>query len=773
MNKLTTQYSAAITLSIAVGLVGPAIATSPESSGAAPIPAESSGLEEIIVTAQRRQEDVKEVPASISVLGGAALENGHIEDLEDITRAVPGISFLAGGGPGLDNIELRGISSTSGSATVGLYLDDVPITVSNLYNGAVQPRLFDLDRIEVLRGPQGTLFGASAMGGAIRFISNQPDLNDLSGSVNSQVSGTRRGGVNYDEQGVVNLPIIAGQSAVRIGVDFGEQSGYIDNYTLADQLAKTGTNDDRWAVLRASAKVAVDDTLVITPVLFGQWEKTGDTSVFDPSLGLYNQQKEVSEPSQDHILVGSLTINKEFAWGQLTAISSYFGQQFNRIEDGTYYNSEYLGYLADSDPPSGIQNQGYLIGQLPGPVFTWTHNSVASQEIRLASLQAADSKLSWVGGLFFSDYQVHRRFNAYVDKFDQTFQSIYGIPPQDSNVFAGSTFPSNSVGTDDTRVGEKQYAAFADMSYVPLPGLKATAGVRYSYAPTTFTDYQGGYFAGGAPPVSQGAKFYSTTPKFSLTYDATPETTLYATAAQGYRIGGSETYVPTNICANDLANLGLASAPRAFNSDSLWSYEGGVKGRFLGNTLSINADAYFVKWSNIQQTVNLPTCGFTITTNVGDAQSYGPELEVTYRPVRDLTLGLSTEYTHATLTNVRSSVGAAVGDHILNVPEWMATLRGEYSHQLVQDVKGFFRADYDWTGPSNGAFSPADPDYSRPSYSVMNASVGIAFGSFEISLFGKNIFDDTKIIQRPSLLFVEEGYTVRPLTAGVGVRMKF
>ena len=139
---------------------------------------------------------------------------------------------------------MRGISSSAGSATVGLYLDDVPITVTNLYNGAVEPRLFDLDRVEVLRGPQGTLYGASSMGGAIRFISNQPDLNTFGGSVNSQVSGTRHGGVNYDEQGVVNIPVVEGKAAVRIGVDIGEDSGYIDNYNLADELARRGTNTD-------------------------------------------------------------------------------------------------------------------------------------------------------------------------------------------------------------------------------------------------------------------------------------------------------------------------------------------------------------------------------------------------------------------------------------------------------------------------------------------------------------------------------------------------
>jgi outer membrane receptor protein involved in Fe transport len=760
-------------LVVAMGVASYGLGAGLTSAGSADSGADSSALGEINVTAQRRVEDVKEVPTSISVLGGAALENSHIEGLEDISRAVPGVSFAAGGGPGLDNIEMRGVSSTSGSATVGIYLDDVPITVINLYNGAVEPRLFDFDRVEVLRGPQGTLYGSSSMGGAIRFVSNQPDLSVFGGSASSTVSQTRHGGVNYDEQGVLNVPLVEGRAAIRLGIDIGEDSGYIDNYTLADQLAKKDTNDDKWSVWRLSGKIAADDSLTITPAFFGEWENTGDTSVFYPSVGLYDQQKEVQEPSVDHLLIGSLTVAKNLGWGQLTSISSYFQQQLNRTQDGTYYNSEYMGSIIDSGPPGGIMNQGYRIGLLPGPVYTWATTSVATQELRLASKPFPDSGLSWIGGLFFSDYKVHHQFNAYIDNFNQTFERIYGIPPQDAPVFAGATFPNNSVGTNDATEDEKQYAAFADVSYRFIPSLKGTAGLRYSFAPTIFNDYQGGYFSIGVPPVSQRAKFYATTPKFSLTYDASHEMTLYASVSQGYRIGGSESYVSPSLCAQDLANLGLSSAPKNFNSDSLWSYEAGLKGRFFGDTLSINVDGYFLKWSNIQQTVNLPICGYTITTNVGNAEAYGPELEIDYRPIRDLTLGLSTEYVHDALTKVTSSVGASVGDHILNVPEWMATFRAEYSRSIADGVRGFFRTDYDWTGHSNGAFSLTNPDYSRPIYSVLNASAGVDLHGYEISAFAKNLLDDRKIIQRPALLFEPEGYTLRPFTIGLNVKTNF
>jgi len=214
---------------IAAALLGEAATSTAATGGEAETA--SGQLQEIIVTAQKRAEDIKDIPFSVSAISGAALAEHHIEDYDDITRTVPGISFQAGPGPGLDNIEIRGVSSTSGSATVGIYIDEVSVTVSNSqYDGAVQPKLFDLDRIEVLRGPQGTLYGASSMGGTIRFITKQPDLHSFSASVSTDLSETHHGGFNNDEYAILNIPVIDGVFALRIGVDLANESGYIDHY---------------------------------------------------------------------------------------------------------------------------------------------------------------------------------------------------------------------------------------------------------------------------------------------------------------------------------------------------------------------------------------------------------------------------------------------------------------------------------------------------------------------------------------------------------------
>jgi iron complex outermembrane receptor protein len=761
---------------------------------------QDTALQEVTVTAERRTEDVQKVPASISVIGGAALQDNHIVGIEDISRAVPGVSFGSGGGPGLDNIEMRGVSSTSGSATVGIYLDDVPITVKNLYNGAVEPRLFDMDRVEVLRGPQGTLYGASSEGGAIRFISNQPDLKNFSVSASSEGSGTDHGGGNYEERVVVNTPLVDGRAALRFGVDVGEQSGWIDNLGCCGtsipgvpvtdapvgSLVKSDVNNERWAVARLSGKIAVDDSLTITPAMYAEWDKSGDTSVYYPQVGLYEQEKEVPEPINNRLLIGSVTIAKELGFAQLSSISSYFQQDLDRIQDGTFYNSVYFAdYLIPAVPgvPGGYTNPNtYLIGQLPSPQLSNTWTRTMSQEFRFTSSASPDGKdkFSWVTGLFISQYDSRNSNYQSITNFTETFTNIYGVAPGDSAVtaFQGATFPNNSLALFNFRLREQQFAAFGNVTYSPIENLKLTAGVRENYAPGYYKqDLAASFFTGPTPvELDYRTHFNSITPKFSIAYDATDDLNLYASAAKGDRLGGGNYYIPVSVCGEDLANLGLTTAPTNYNTDTLWSYEGGLKGRFLNNSLSINLDGYYVRWRNIQQTIDLPICGSQLTVNIGDAKSYGPELELNYEPLAGLTFGVSSAYTKATITDINplyQSFGVNEGQSVLNVPEWMASFRISYTHPVTGNLKVLAKTDYNFTGPSYGSFTVDNPSYRQPEYSIMNGSLGFSYKNYEVSLFAKNLLNSSKVIQIPDLLFVPEAYSLRPLTVGVLLKAEF
>ena len=236
-------------------------------AAAAPASSPSNEIATVVITAQKRKEDIRDVPMSVSAISGEQLQAQQIKTVEDLTRNIPNISFSTQGGPGLGTVEIRGVSSQAGAATVSVYLDDVSLTTRNLYSqGTAEPRFFDLQDVEVLRGPQGTLYGASSLGGTIKFISKQPDLKYLSGTTTDTISYTDKGGVNYEAQGVLNLPIISNRLALRIGVMHGHESGYIDqvDQTTLKTLARNINHDD-YTVVKAMLKVDVGDSWSIMP----------------------------------------------------------------------------------------------------------------------------------------------------------------------------------------------------------------------------------------------------------------------------------------------------------------------------------------------------------------------------------------------------------------------------------------------------------------------------------------------------------------------------
>ena len=749
-------------------------------------PPSSGQIETVTVTAQKRTQDLKDVPVSVSVLGGAELADHHIVDYEDISREVPGVSFVSHGGTGQDNIEIRGVSSTVGSSTVGIYIDDVPIITANGYDGAVQPKLLDIDRVEVLRGPQGTLYGASSEGGTIRFLTNQPNLDDYSTSLISDISGTAHGGFNYDQQGVQNVPIVPGIFAVRVAAEYGDNSGWISNYGLDGHLNKTDVNDERNIVFRLTGKYQPSDDLTITPAIFAQRIKDSDSPNFIPALGLYNQDKLVDEPIRDTMFIPSLTIKKNLGFADLTSISSYFWRQDSRQADGTFFNSAALAqFFLDPAYPQFQHQNDTILANAPSPVkFTDTFNT-ETQEFRLSSRPKSENSLpiSWVAGLYYSNQSWTHRDYEPIDNFSQDFQSIYGFDINQSVLGVPgqpNIWNNNVVWFVSDRNDVRQYAAFGQVDYDILPSLPGSAGIRYVYARESFTESGGGFFDAGnagttGTPYSQNARFYAPTPKFSLTYDITDSTTAYATIAKGFRLGGATTPNDNAACLAGFQTLGINGAPTTYGPDQLWSYEAGTKALLMNKTLSINADGYYIDWQKIQQTITIPICGGAFNSNVGDAEAYGAELEVRYKPpvAPGLTLGLNATGEHAVITSTVNASTAAVGDKVLYTPDWTATVNANYDWQISDKLGAFIRADYDWVGRSHGSFQRTDPNFNNQQYAVLNASVGIDTGSLQISLYAKNLANDQTIIQRPQINSVIEAYTVRPLTVGLTIAKQF
>jgi iron complex outermembrane recepter protein len=814
---------AAIAAPLTVGAATSDVATGVEGESA------PNELQEIIVTAQKRTEDIKNIPFSVSAISGAELAEHHVADYDDITRTVPGIGFQAGPGPGLDNIEIRGVSSTSGSATVGIYIDEVSVTVSNsLYDGAVQPKLFDLERIEVLRGPQGTLYGASSMGGTIRFITKQPDLNSFSATVSTDLSGTHHGGFNNDEYGILNIPVIDDVFALRIGVDLANESGYIDHYIPTPSGAgpdgsilepgtndstgvrgERGVNDVRTQVFRVVGKYAAPDDWTITPAYLWQRVATSDTNIFYPDIGLYDQDKRVAEPYTDDLNLPTLTVTKSFGWAELTSVTSYFKRDFRRTTDGTLYNSNIFansyvvgGLSSATNPPTPpataqqIYETQTVLGFLASPAGYDARTEQFSQELRLSSKSTSIAGVgtNWTAGLYFANQR--RRFldDEYIPGLQTTFQNIYGYgiyTPQSvvgpSYYAATAAYPAESFANDLIYYGhlypkQKQIAPFVDVGFEITPSLKGTVGVRYVSAKSTEFVNSGGFYSYGLPATyNVNENFSATTPKFSLDYALNASSNLYATIAKGFRLGGPTGPVPAyepngpppatpGTCDTDYRTFGLTGAPDEYQSDSLWSYELGSKGRYLDNRLSINAAVYAINWTAIQQTINLPTCGFNFTTNVGDAKIYGSELEVRALVTPNMTLSLNAGSTHAYITSVSAEGSGIVypGEWVLNVPLYTVTPSFDYDAPVDDRMSVFVRGDFPYTGRSRGYFESSGlPHVFQPGYGIVNMSVGFKREKLSVSLYVKNLLNWKNIIQYPSVNSVQEGYTVRPATFGI------
>jgi len=716
-------------------------------------------LTDIVVTAQKTSEPLSKVPISMTVLSADTLAAEHISNYADLSRAVPNLSFTSFGGPGQSNIEIRGISSQAGSATTGIYLDDVPINVLNIYTtGATEPHFFDIDRVEVLRGPQGTLYGASSMGGTIHFVSNQPDLDKFSGTVHSSVGGTDGGGLNYEGDSVENLPLVDGVAALRIGALYEHDSGWIDRANPDGTIAARNINDVNTTVIRATLKVQPTAELTITPAVFLQRVAAGGQDLFGLDLPQFESPTLIPETSRDEFAISSLTVNYDFGWSDLTSVSGYFWRSDDRNIDGTVYDSQYIGSSLQQEFGFG----GAAISALAAPVQFNTGVNQIHQELRLAS-KPSDT-LTWIGGLYYSRTRTSLLDNEHIPGFNSTFEATYDATPLQ---ILGAVFPDDLVYYALSEFVNTDKAVFGQATYTVLPGLKATLGARYEEASEDLSFVTAGYFGGGTPPFASSANGHALTPKASLSYEITDATLVYATAGEGFRDGGVNRPVPIPLCSADLAGLGLTQAPNQYKSDTLWSYELGVKSSAFEHSVVMSGALYDIRWNDIQTDIILPTCTFDIKDNIGSAESKGFEGQVDARVNEHVSLSLGGNYTSAKITTPVTLLGVERGDRVPGVPDYSINASAQYSQPFDFGARGTARVNGQWIGTSQGTIIHDDPDFDRPSYFVMGANAGLRWSKLDLSLFITNLLNEDKAIQRPSVAGVEYGVRVRPRTYGM------
>jgi outer membrane receptor protein involved in Fe transport len=759
--------------------------------------AQQPRTEEIVVTAQKRAEKLSRVPISITALGKAQMDKQGVRDIKDVARLVPGLSLQTSDVLGDTNISIRGIVSDTGAQTTGIYIDDTPIQARQevVFSDAF-PKVFDLDRVEVLRGPQGTLFGAGSEGGTVRFITPPPSLSTYTGYFRSDLSFTDGGAPSYELGGAVGGPIVQDKLGFRVSLWDRQDGGYIDRVNpVTDQLADRNANDGNSLVARAAFLLQATDDLTITPAVFFQrvyagdrgfsWEN-GPPNFNGPPGPAFTDYAQIAQPSNDTYILPTLNVGYDFGDFTLTSITSYFRRAFDSTFDATSF--ELSGLL----PNAGITLPGYpnylSVGTYQMRQANWT------QEVRLTSTDTPDSVFSWVVGGYFQN-NVSRNDNTFAEPFDEVAKYLSVNDPTDYGYcnpggnsltcFGEAPVDGKYSYIDKNALQETDIAAFGNLTYQPLPGLKFVVGLRVARSKYKFDDFQDGPYGPAFPTYYSGSKAeLPVTPRFAISYQITPQQMIYTTAAEGYRIGGAnESVAGIQACAGDLQKLGIPDVPRTFNSDSVWSYELGDKGAFFDERLRIDASVFWINWHQIQQQVELPTCGYYYTDNLGTAVSRGFDIQADWAAGGGLEIGGNAGLTDARYTStvlVEDNIVALKGDS-LATPEWTATANAQQNFDLPREAAGYARIDYQFAGPYYRTGSAETYSYSpltrnAPATNFVQVRAGAKRGGWDVSMYIDNVLNSSVSLYRYQDTIYSPGLrdvTFRPLTVGITAIKKF
>jgi len=767
----------AVVLVLAAGspLVTSAAAAQSQGQGTNTVPDQ---LQEVVVTAEKRTESLQSVAASISAVGQDEIQNLDAKTLSDVARTVPGLVLVNNGISDVPTI--RGIYSTVGAATVGYYIDDTPVQVEPGFVGNPDLELFDLSRIEVLRGPQGTLYGGSAMGGTIRFITPQPSLSGSSGRVEAEAADTEGGSPDYELGAAFGAPLIDNELGFRSSVYYREDGGYVDRISrTTGDVIDSNANNAGTAQFATSFLWRAAPGLTIKPSILYQSEHNDDLPMFRAGLPRLEQNNTGSQPGHDTFDLPSLTIGYAFDGIKLVSVTSYFHRSQRQIFD---YSTLVPELLTGEPIVAGFTNY-------PSRADTGNTQENVSQEIRLTS--RSDTRLTWVFGVFFANEKQDLDFPLYEPEFSSLVESVYGAPPL--AVFGFAPLPDSVDFFTNTQTVEKQLAAFGEGSYRLVGNLKLTLGLRVSRSALDYNRIANGPLNGGAMAVSGQQEAHPVTPKLALSDAISQESLLYASAAKGFRVGGVNNSIPVSECASDLAVTTGGLAPKAtFRPDTLWDYEGGIKFRTPDRRFQVNATAFLIDWTNIQQSVSLPDCGFGYVANFGSARSKGFELETAVLPLNGLELTAALDYTDARLsssvlgptspiTGVQS-VLARNGDRLPGVPLWTTAGSAQYGFSVGAEATGYVRGDYQYVDSSTRTPPPGEVGYDpaiyhAAAYGYGSMRLGALWNDWNIALFVDNIANSRPILgaytDLEPVTDTPRETTLRPRTIGISLERHF
>ena len=739
---------------------------------------EFTQLEEIVVTATKRESTAQTTPISLTAVSGVDIQERGLSDLSNLMQAVPGVSIRTSG-PGMVEFEMRGVASTGGnSPTVGFYFDDIPLTApSATIEGkiVISPALYDLNRVEVLRGPQGTLYGSGSMGGTIKVVPNSPNPDAFDASAEATFGDTNNGGFDHAENAMVNLPFGGGKAALRIVGSFSHDAGWIDRLVIAPGAFPIATNnftvrgnvlaapvatdyrdvnDVNRTTVRVSALFKPIEGLTIAPSFFYEKLRAGGLPYIDSSPGAnaHYQPFDVPENYSDEFTMGAVNIKYRTAAFELSSTTSYWSRHEPLMQDTSESWQTGLA-LPALEPSAGGLGAAHALEYNPSRQIT--------EELRLASV--GDSKFKWLVGYFYEDF--HSAWNI-------VFPSANGA----------AIFGSNNLFSYFSPMPILQQSVFGEVTYNITDPFAITVGLRRYYysAPVSLNQY-GALTATVVTATTE--KDQGVTPKVSLSYDVTKDFLVYATAAKGFRPGGGTGPVPTSgplSCEAQLqAEYGSTSfvpGPISFNSDSVWSYELGEKLRAADNRVTINASMYYEKWNGVQQVNALSSCGYVYTANTGNAEVKGAELEIQAIVTRDFIVSASATYVDSALvSSTLIHAGFNPGTPIQQVPKWSSSASIAYKHRLNDRLSFSARADNTYVG------SRTDATYAintLGSYDLTNARAGVEGNNWSAVLFVNNVADKRALLSNitqdaVNLATYNRVVVSQPRTVGVDLTFRF
>lgn len=715
-----------------------------------------SVLEEITVTATKRSETLQDVPLAVTAVTAQNIEKRGLAEFNDYLPTIPGIAFQDRGA-GRNKIVIRGVSSGVDPAenpTVATYFGESLVSVlPTTQQSAPNIKLFDIERVEALRGPQGTLYGASSMGGTVRILPARPNLNEVEILAQAGINGTSRSNdLGYEFGGAISLPVVEDRLAVRATAYHYLDAGFIDNVTSAipqydvPDFSKKDVNEVEVTGVRLAATLQASERLSLTLTAFHQKTDAGALPDHNPvTVGDFRQDRSLREKLSDRLNLLNLDLTYGLDGIEFFSTTTYLERKTEQVRD--LYG--FYGVLAG------------LYDEQDGNFF--------SQEFRMAS--ADDGPLQWIAGVYYSLEKGHfaqeGRFSGTTLEAERRYQMDLGLP-------LGPDDPPVAWAEVLERPETQQIAAFGELSY-SFGRFTGTMGGRIMKYDQKAHNINWPSILGGAfEDVSEESSEKVFTPKFHVKYAQSEDVRYYAQAAKGFRIGAAAPRLP-DICNDDLRNAGLDLDPEGTRSDSIWNYELGAKTRLADGRVTFNVAAFWIDWKDIQTNFLLPTCGYQVGANAGKASSKGLELELAALVADNLTLDLSASYVDAQLeedTAPASGLDGFKGDRLPGVPKYNAHGGLQYDF-LLTGLDGFARGDVSYVGGYYSSFTNMRNGVGKSGDHVLvDFRLGLGSGAWAVEAYAKNVFNRKVILLRDPE-FPDGRETVgRPRTYGLVLRYR-